>query len=311
MAGVFNTIRRQARKIYFGIKLHTLARLGYAQTPHRVFNGIGDEEWFALNTSAYRRFAVLRRMLPSMPDESIQREFIGNSGDGALREGYDAYILFKEVAGKYGRALGPESRVLDFGCGWGRILRFFLRDVRPANLHGIDTLPVAIELCKRTNPLSQFQLIEAMPPTAFPNDTFDLIYLYSVFSHLSEEAHDRWLTEFHRILKPGGVLAATTWDRDYIERCEQARRKAHDANSVHPLSHKAFTDPQKWLAKYDAGEYCHTAIGASLDLSDSFYGETCIPPAYVETHWSDRFKLREFLYADRKARWQNVIVVQK
>jgi hypothetical protein len=111
-------------------------------------------------------------------------------------------------------------------------------------------------------------------------------------------------------MKPGGVLVATTWQREYIERCERARLDSLGAH-VHPLSHKAFLDTPKWLAKYDAGEYCHTAVGASLELSDSFYGETCIPPAYVEKHWTNRFQLREYLYAGSNDRWQNVIVVQK
>jgi SAM-dependent methyltransferase len=275
-----------------------------------VFNGVDDDEWFAVNTTAYRRYPVLRQFLPAMPSEDIQKEFIGSAGDTALREAYYAYRLFKEVATKYRGRVGPETKVLDFGCGWGRILRFFMRDVRPENLYGVDTLPLAIELCKQTNPLCQFKLINALPPTDFPDNTFDLIYLYSVFSHLSEDAHNRWLTEFHRIMKPGGVLVATTWQREYIERCERARQGA-TGSEVHSLSYKAFPDAARALAAYDTGDFCHSPVGASLGLSDSFYGETCIPAAYVEKHWTDRFKLREYLYAGTNERWQNVIVVQK
>lgn len=307
---ILDYLERQARKITFGLRIHALARLGYAQAPHIVFEGINDDEWFAINTSAYRRYALLRDLLPGMPDENTQRGFIGNAGDVALSEAYAVYLLIKQAMEKYGRALDRDSKVLDFGCGWGRFTRFFMREVSPRNIYGVDPLQEAIDLCKKTNPLCQFQRIEVVPPIPFPDGTFDLIYLYSVFSHLSEEVHDRWLTEFHRIMKPGAILVATTWDRGYIERCEQVRR-GHSVGMTHPMSHKAFVEPEKWLAKYDAGEFCHSPIGANMELTESFYGESCIPAGYVEKRWSDRFEPREYLYVDMRTRWQNVIVAQK
>ena len=44
-----------------------------------------------------------------------------------------------------GRALTPETHVLDFGCGWGRIIRFFLKDIDPARLHGTDVFEEMVE----------------------------------------------------------------------------------------------------------------------------------------------------------------------
>ena len=73
-----------------------------------------------------------------MPEVSIQETYTGGSGDSTLREGFNAYRLFKKC---YETHVGPiEScrAVLDFGCGWGRIIRFFLKDVEPEKLLGVD-----------------------------------------------------------------------------------------------------------------------------------------------------------------------------
>jgi SAM-dependent methyltransferase len=66
--------------------------------------------------------------------------------------------------------------------------------------------------------------VNKMSPTSFDDDTFDVVFAYSVFSHLSEDLYARWLAEFSRILKPGGLVIATTWGRNYIEHLESMRR---------------------------------------------------------------------------------------
>jgi SAM-dependent methyltransferase len=200
--------------------------------------------------------------------------------------------------------------VLDFGCGWGRTLRFFLRDAPGSNLIGVDVMPLAIQLCKQTNGWCDFRLSPIMPPTDLPGSAFDLVYLYSVFSHLSEESVDAWVTEFARLLKPGGVLIATTWHRGYIEMCAQSRHGP--TPGTHPGSVHAFPGrTEEWLASYDRGEMCHSPVGGGEALSSSFYGETCIPSAYVQQKWARRFHFRKFIDADMKRFWQSVIVVQK
>jgi SAM-dependent methyltransferase len=289
-------------------RVQSAARLGNTDLHHQVFLSVTDAEWLWFNTAGYRRFETLRKVLPGLPDEEIQTAFVGAAGDVALGEGFKAYRLWKDLAAKFGRPLTAGSHVLDFGCGWGRVFRFFMRDVPRANLYGLDCMPFAIDLCKKTNPWGQFRLISPLPPCDLPSNTFDLIYLYSVFSHLSEEAADLWLTEFNRIMRPGGVLIATTWPRDYIERCERARHG--DPTGTHPHSYLAFAGAEDWLARYDRGEYCHDSVGGGEALSKTFYGETCIPEAYARQRWPNRFLLREYI-SDKTRCPQDVIVAQK
>jgi SAM-dependent methyltransferase len=277
----------------------------------RLFAHADDQSWLSLNTLGYRRRAPIRRLLPSMPDPELQIRYVGSAGDASLREGWLAYQFLRELTARWGRPIGPSSNVLDFGCGWGRILRFFLRDVPAEQLWGADVLPLSIEVCKETNPHCTFMKVNPFPPTELPSDKFDLIYLYSVFSHLSEESHQAWLSEFHRILRPGGMVIATTWHRGYIEACDRARR-GDVRGSTHPGSVLAFKgDTAEWLARFDRGEFVHSPIGGGAGLDTDFYGETCIPEAYVRNRWSDRFQIREYLEPDFKQRFQSVIAVQK
>lgn len=275
---------------------------------HRVFGELEDFQWLWLNTIGYRRLGFVRDLLPALPDSQTQAAFVGRSDDAALRDGFNIYRTFKSLAAKHGRPLLADSRVLDFGCGWGRILRLFLRDVAPGNLYGVDVMPLALELCRKTNPWANFSPVSVLPPSDLPADTFDLVYLYSVFSHLSEGAHDKWLTEFSRVLKPGGLLMASTRPREYIVSCDESRKRGH---GVHSAAMRAFIGKEEWLARYDRGDFCHSAVGdGGGSLSETFFGETCIPEAYVRRRWTDRFEFREYVRHGPRLH-QDIIVVQK
>jgi SAM-dependent methyltransferase len=281
---------------------------------HRIFGDLPDDVWLSMNTTAYRRYAVLRRVLRSLPDEDIQRRFIGNVGDAALAEAYRAYQIMRAVIARRSLPL-QNTAVLDFGCGWGRFVRFFLRDTPAEQLYGVDVMPLAIELSRQTNPWCQFSLVEPLPPSHLPDEHFGVIYLYSVFSHLSEEAHLRWLAEFHRLLRPGGLLFATTRTREFINECERAR--TGEIPGGHARLPNAFVEPAHWLARYDRGEYCYSAVGGGDGLAGGnvltadFYGETCIPDAYVRRRWTDRFAILDYLEADGWWLSQNLIIAQR
>jgi SAM-dependent methyltransferase len=51
---------------------------------------------------------------------------------------------------------------------------------------------------------------QPVPPLGFPNDTFDLIYALSVFTHLGEVGQLSWIRELRRIARPGGYVLITT-----------------------------------------------------------------------------------------------------
>ena len=79
--------------------------------PKDWFSGIDDETWFWMNTKGRRRRKAIARLLPEMPEVSIQETYTGGSGDLTLREGFDTYRLFKKY---YETQLARSSLVAPF-----------------------------------------------------------------------------------------------------------------------------------------------------------------------------------------------------
>jgi ubiquinone/menaquinone biosynthesis C-methylase UbiE len=276
-------------------------------TPNELFGELDDPTWLWVNKSGYRRSRLLREVLPSLPPATVQRRFTGRSGDSTLNAGFRAYRLFKELYKDSVGEISTADHLLDFGCGWGRVIRFFLKDVDPSALYGVDPARPMIELCEETNRWCRFSRIDEGAPTSFPDGMFDLIFANSVFSHLSEEIHKAWLGEFRRILKPGGLVIATTRPREYIE-TRDAMRAQLPESMKDPTLPPAFPDPQRYLAAYDAGEYVHSHLSHPPTATN--FGETCIPKAYVLEHWTKCLDFSEFIAEPRRFQ-QNVIVMRK
>ncbi len=105
------------------------------------------------------------------------------------------------------------KRVMDFGCGAGRTLKHFLPEAATTELWGVDIDAVSIDLLRETvcPPLRVLQS-GYMPPLPLEDESFDLIWSISVFTHLTDNSLP-WLCELHRLLRPGGLLIATYMGR--------------------------------------------------------------------------------------------------
>jgi SAM-dependent methyltransferase len=107
------------------------------------------------------------------------------------------------------------KRVLDFGCGPGRTLERFLSEAEVAEIWGVDIDAESIERVNRAHcPPLRAQQCGYAPPLDFGNNSFDLAWAISVFTHLADNSIP-WLLELHRLLRPGGLLIAT-----YMGRCQ-------------------------------------------------------------------------------------------
>ena len=227
---------------------------------------------------------------------------MGASGAQALTGGFQCYELIKRLYEKHSGPLLASSRIVDFGCGWGRVIRYFLKDVEPDNLVGIDKNQRAIALCVSTNSWCRFERCDALPPTGLEADSFDLLYAWSVFSHLPEEIHLRWLEEFARLLRPGGIAFITTFSRDVLERSSEW---SGAPQAWQRRASEIFAPAEDWLAAYDRGEFCHAAMP---EFSANF-GLTCVPEDYVRRVWTKHFDVCEF--DPHQTGHQSVIVCRK
>ena len=114
------------------------------------------------------------------------------------------------------------TSVLDFGCGCGRVTRYW--GEFPGAVAGSDLDGPAVAWCRSNLPFARFEQNDLAPPLAFGSESFDLVYALSVFTHLTAELQPVWRDELRRVLRPGGFLLLTTHGRSYLPKLDDAER---------------------------------------------------------------------------------------
>jgi SAM-dependent methyltransferase len=165
--------------------------------------------------------------------------------------------------------LGPHSRVLDFGCGCGRVLVYF-KAASASDMVGSDIDAEAIAWCAdNLSHLAAFINNDALPPLPLADASLDFVYSISVFTHLPERMQNAWLRELHRVVKPGGFLLLTTRGIESV-----------------PLS--------RWQrVRFGLKGFVYVAGGKTPGLPD-FYRNAFHNEGYIRKRWSVFFDIVEF-----------------
>jgi SAM-dependent methyltransferase len=90
----------------------------------------------------------------------------------------------------------------------------------------------AIAWCRAKLPFGRFETNGLEPPLAFADESFDLVYALSVFTHLTVPLQQAWLRELRRVLRPGGLLLLTTHGNAYRHRLSDEERARFEAGAV-------------------------------------------------------------------------------
>jgi SAM-dependent methyltransferase len=134
-----------------------------------------------------------------------------------LRSGRSQADLIRDLLRDDGVALEQLAAILDFGCGCGRVLRHW-SELAGTHVFGCDIDPKMIEWSAANLPFAEVARNELTPPLAYADSSFDLVYAFSVFTHLSEELQHAWIDEHRRVLRPGGYLLISTLGEYYADR---------------------------------------------------------------------------------------------
>jgi SAM-dependent methyltransferase len=139
--------------------------------------------------------------------------------------------LIQGTLQKNGFAMDEFKSVLDFGCGCGRIMRYWA-SLNKVSLYGVDYNSKLIKWCRRNLPFADYQVNKLLPPLGYESEKFDFVYVRSVFTHLPQTLQLEWLKEFRRILKPNGVLLFTVSGRAYYSWMTDDEKERYDAGQL-------------------------------------------------------------------------------
>ncbi|HEY7833865.1 MAG TPA: class I SAM-dependent methyltransferase [Ktedonobacterales bacterium] len=228
------------------------------------------EEQGAVTTSL-RDLTHEAERLPVPPvDLAVHVGQFGNV-DSILYDGWRIYQDLKRGVEQY-RPLAEMRRILDWGCGVGRVARFLIEDVPAAHVYGCDIDAETIAWFQVNIPGPTVIVSPPMPPTPYEDAFFDLIFGISIFTHFDEPTQFAWLAELARITAPDGLVAVTVL----------GRANAHPAAGA-VLDAAGFYDERSEQSEI------FTPYGGA-----DYYRETYHSRAYIEQQWSKYFEVLEF-----------------
>ena len=222
------------------------------------------------------------------PEESRRyRVVASNDLDSFALSGFtDFKRLDAAAAALSGKSFTGFPRILDFGCGCGRLARYTSRLPQIA-LTGCDIDADNVHWCA-ANLSGSFVPTKIHPPAPFPDKSFDLIYGLSVFTHMREPLQDAWLAELERLAAPGAWLLMTVHGRtalDYAGLPLPVYEDLGNRMSEHGLYMTAPNTQIDGFAQHD-GEY----VNVFHDLAyirnrwSKYFEVVTILPGYIYTH---------------------------
>ncbi len=228
----------------------------------------------------------------AFPDPVRRKRVHGDTNlEGFILNGYSTFKKLSISLAKVSRTWNDFSRILDWGCGCGRVLRYLPSVVLP-RLVGADIDHDNIAWCKRTFPEAEFHAIPLLPPTDLPSDAFDLVVGVSVFTHLRDQPQHAWLKELSRVARKGALLLVTI----------HGPAAATRAN----ISEEQY---QEWMTRG------FVDTGLNIDLrgaipDDSYYVNTLHTHAYVRHEWGKYFEIID-IHPASIANHQDLVVMRR
>ena len=239
-----------------------------ARSTSRCFRALDADVWALLLTQEYDACPNIRALLPAVPDPALQAPWNGTSGAALAAQSVAFYRRLRDRYAAHGAVPLEAARVLDFGCGWGRLTRMLARDVAPGRLYGCDPAQGILDVCRA----------DRVPADARPQRLPARSASRSTSRSTSRSRSPCSPTSpSRRAEREPRRAARRPRARRHPRASPSARRPDLARASRRGLPRSSRTPPSPSHPQWGGGEMT--------------YGETVIPLAYVRERWSDRFAL--------------------
>ena len=151
---------------------------------------------------------------PRWPDENLQKGYAGTNKTQLLGRAFDFIDMLK----KDGAFDGDDWKGLDYGCGWGRFASVMLREGPASQFDLCDAWQVTLDhIAKLDYDNHIFKVPSLLTDGAIPEDTYDFILSFSVFTHISHQSFQENLPRLIKALKDDGKLYITVRHDEFID----------------------------------------------------------------------------------------------
>lgn len=222
--------------------------------------------------------------------------------DWFIRSGRADYHTFKEAIVKWSGESLPGLYVLDLGAGCGRILHHFIGD--GLSLAAADVDPTAIQYLSNTFPDVSSAVNRSTPPLPFPAGRFDVVYAFSVWTHLPVSLQEAWLAEVRRVLGPGGLALISTMGFRALKILREGGN---------PMEREWHTIGDADLRGSGALYHEYPIYGQDDELFSGIsesYGVAVHDPDYIRRNWTADFELLEIIEGAFRDH-QDLVVLRK
>jgi 2-polyprenyl-3-methyl-5-hydroxy-6-metoxy-1,4-benzoquinol methylase len=193
------------------------AKIGSAQSLDipRLFSGIPLEVFGKLSLEVPPQYPNIKAFLPSMASEAVQMHWTGAHGEVLLGQ---SLAFIKTMISGYAAITGKkitDASILDFGCGWGRLIRPLYKFIPYEHIYGVDPWDESIKECEKHHIKANLAISELVPRSLPFERQFDLIFAFSVFTHLSEKTATVALNTLRKYILDDGLLVITIRPKEY------------------------------------------------------------------------------------------------
>ncbi len=165
----------------------------------------------------------------------------------------------------------PPKQVLDWGCGVGRIIRHMPAIFPESTIHGCDTNTSMVGWNVSHYPGIHFTVSDHHPPTDYLDAKFELVYGFSVLTHIDARQQLAWIKELHRIIAKKGILIITTHGDHYTDQLTGSEKRRLHRDGIYTRSYRK--KGHRAMATYHAADKFRKILAPFFTVLEYYDGQ--------------------------------------